>query len=88
MHRVLVEKYQISIIPKLVVVGRDGEVVTSKGRKDVQDKGIIAFRGWHSAMTAAAKKADQQQQLLEQIEAEERAAQQATEQASAAVGEL
>ena len=67
----LVEKYKISIIPKLVIIRPDGEVVTTKGRKDVQDKGLISFRGWHSAMIAATKKADQQQQLLEQLEADE-----------------
>nr|KAG5700119.1 hypothetical protein BaRGS_029869 [Batillaria attramentaria] len=67
----LTEKYKVSIIPKLVVIRPDGEVITAKGRKDVQDKGLISFRGWHSSMLAAAKKADQQQQqLLEMMEAE------------------
>ena len=73
------EKYKISIIPKLVIIGPDGDVVTTKGRKDVQDKGLISFRSWHSAMVAAAKKADQQQQLLQQFEAGEAEAEQAVE---------
>ena len=73
MCRSLVEKYKISIIPRLVIIGPDGEIITSRGRKDIQDKGLISFRGWYSSMMAAAKKADQQNQLLEQIETEEEA---------------
>ncbi|KAL8562322.1 hypothetical protein ACOMHN_037278 [Nucella lapillus] len=90
MKESLVEKFHISLIPKLMVVRPDGEVITPKGRKDVQDKGLTCFRGWHSAMLAAAKKADQQQQqqqqqqqmLLEQLEAEEMARAAADDEAS------
>ncbi|XP_076462942.1 nucleoredoxin-like protein 2 [Babylonia areolata] len=83
MKESLVEKFHVSVIPKLIVLRPDGEVITTKGRKDVQDKGLISFRAWHSAMLAAAKKADQQnqqqqQQLQEQMEAEERSAAEAS----------
>lgn len=38
--------YKITAIPKLIVVRDNGTVITEKGRKDIQDKGIICFRGW------------------------------------------
>ena len=46
--RTLINKYSIRSIPKLVVIRADGEVVTMRGRKDVQDKGIVCFRNWLS----------------------------------------
>ncbi|XP_064607217.1 nucleoredoxin-like protein 2 [Liolophura sinensis] len=42
----LKEKYCVNVIPKLIVLRPSGEVITPTGRKDVQDKGIIAFRSW------------------------------------------
>lgn len=39
-------KYNVTAIPRFIVIHPDGEVITAKGRKEVQDKGIIAFRNW------------------------------------------
>ena len=38
--------FKITAIPKLIVVRDNGTIITEKGRKDIQDKGIICFRGW------------------------------------------
>ncbi|KAK3792536.1 hypothetical protein RRG08_011987 [Elysia crispata] len=46
----LAEKYSISVIPKLVVIQPSGDVITSKGRKDVQDKGVVCMRAWQAGM--------------------------------------
>ncbi|WAR23009.1 NXNL2-like protein [Mya arenaria] len=51
-------KYNVTAVPKLIIVSRGGEVVTAKGRKEVQDKGVIAFRNWQQA--AATLEAKQQ----------------------------
>ena len=39
-------KYNITAVPKLIIVHRNGDVITSKGRKEVKDKGVICFRNW------------------------------------------
>jgi nucleoredoxin len=44
--RKLKTKYDIKAIPKLIVIRDNGTVITEKGRKDIQDKGMICFRGW------------------------------------------
>ncbi|XP_067678658.1 nucleoredoxin-like protein 2 [Haliotis asinina] len=49
----LADKFNINAIPKLVVLRPDGEVITMRGRKDVQDKGMICFRSWQSAASLA-----------------------------------
>lgn len=62
----LMDKYNITTIPKLIIIRSEGEVITTKGRKDIQDKGLISFRAWHAAMLAAVKKEHQQQELMNQ----------------------
>lgn len=42
-------KYNVTAVPKFFIINKDGEIITSKGRKEVQDKGIIAFRNWQQA---------------------------------------
>ncbi|ESO88128.1 hypothetical protein LOTGIDRAFT_78255, partial [Lottia gigantea] len=42
----LTSTYHITAIPKLVVIRANGEVITLRGRKDVQDKGTSCFRSW------------------------------------------
>lgn len=54
-------KYNVTAVPKFIIINKDGEVITSKGRKEVQDKGIIAFRNWQqAAITHEAKLAQAQ----------------------------
>nr|XP_009935003.1 PREDICTED: nucleoredoxin-like protein 2 [Opisthocomus hoazin] len=42
----LKKKYNITAIPKLVIVKQTGEVITDKGRKQIRDKGLSCFRNW------------------------------------------
>ncbi|ELU18880.1 hypothetical protein CAPTEDRAFT_180186 [Capitella teleta] len=42
----LVERYGVGSVPKLIVISGKGEVITKKGRKEIQDKGIVACRNW------------------------------------------
>ncbi|NXF40920.1 NXNL2 protein, partial [Nyctibius bracteatus] len=42
----LKKKYNITAIPKLVIVKQTGEVITDKGRKEIRDKGLSCFRNW------------------------------------------
>lgn len=37
------------MVPKLVVINQSGDVITEKGRKEVEDRGIVAFKAWQSA---------------------------------------
>ncbi|KAJ8306620.1 hypothetical protein KUTeg_017165 [Tegillarca granosa] len=64
--------FNISAVPKLIIVKDDGDIITTKGRKEVQDKGIICFRNWQSV---AGIKDGQKKKVLfkmrdEQIETE------------------
>ena len=47
--RQLTERFKIDCVPKLVIVTINGDIVTTRGRKEVQDRGIIAYRSWMSA---------------------------------------
>ncbi|XP_006001420.1 nucleoredoxin-like protein 2 [Latimeria chalumnae] len=42
----LKKKYNITAIPKLVIVKQNGEVITDKGRKQIRDLGLNCFRNW------------------------------------------
>ncbi|XP_069481760.1 nucleoredoxin-like protein 2 [Ambystoma mexicanum] len=42
----LKKKYNITAIPKLVIVKQSGEVITDKGRKQIRDRGLACFRTW------------------------------------------
>lgn len=42
----LKQRYQITAVPKLVIVKENGEVITDKGRKQIRDKGLACFRTW------------------------------------------
>ena len=46
------DKFQVNAVPKLIIVKPSGEVITWKGRKEVQDRGIAAYRTWfdHSGL--------------------------------------
>ncbi|KAK6179960.1 hypothetical protein SNE40_012202 [Patella caerulea] len=55
----LLNKYHITAIPKLVVIKEDGDTVTLKGRKDIQDKGMNCFRNWlNNSNVNSAEKAN------------------------------
>lgn len=41
------EKYGIQGIPALVVIKKDGTIVTENGRGDVEKKGVNAFKDWN-----------------------------------------
>ena len=47
LHRTLQKKYKVTAVPKLVVVTPEEEVITTYGRRDLQDKGIAAYRQWY-----------------------------------------
>ena len=39
------EKYRVNVVPKLVVVNTDdGEPISCMARKEIQDKGVAAYR--------------------------------------------
>lgn len=58
--RKLKTKYDIKAIPKLIVIRDNGTVITEKGRKDIQDKGMICFRGWLQKANLSASKPSKQ----------------------------
>ena len=33
-------------MPKLLIIAPSGELITDKGRKEVEDRGVAAFRSW------------------------------------------
>lgn len=47
--RVLKQRYQITAVPKLVIVKENGDVITDKGRKQIRDRGLACFRSWLDA---------------------------------------
>lgn len=44
--RQLMDKFAIGSVPKLIIVTSQGQIISTKGRKEVEDKGIVAFRAW------------------------------------------
>uniref|UniRef100_G3TPM6 Thioredoxin-like fold domain-containing protein n=1 Tax=Loxodonta africana TaxID=9785 RepID=G3TPM6_LOXAF len=42
----LKKRYDVTAIPKLVVVKQSGEVITDKGRKQIRERGLSCFRNW------------------------------------------
>ncbi|XP_037350439.1 nucleoredoxin-like protein 2 [Talpa occidentalis] len=42
-------RYNITAIPKLVVVKQNGEVITDKGRKQIRERGLACFQNWVEA---------------------------------------
>ncbi|KFO22152.1 nucleoredoxin-like protein 2 isoform X2 [Fukomys damarensis] len=42
----LKKRYNISATPKLVIVKQSGEVITSKGRKQIREQGLACFQNW------------------------------------------
>ncbi|XP_043832127.1 LOW QUALITY PROTEIN: nucleoredoxin-like protein 2 [Dromiciops gliroides] len=42
----LKKRYNITAIPKLVVVKQTGEVITDKGRKQIREQGLSCFQNW------------------------------------------
>ncbi|XP_004581196.2 nucleoredoxin-like protein 2 [Ochotona princeps] len=43
------KRYNITAIPKLVVVKQNGEVITSRGRQQIRERGLACFQGWVEA---------------------------------------
>ncbi|XP_035229749.1 nucleoredoxin-like protein 2 isoform X2 [Stegodyphus dumicola] len=43
----LKKKFNIQGIPTLVVIKKDGSVITTNGRSDVEKKGAAAFKEWN-----------------------------------------
>ncbi|XP_023931876.1 nucleoredoxin-like protein 2 [Lingula anatina] len=39
-------KYKVNAVPKLIILKPDGEVVTERGRAEVEEKGVAGFRNW------------------------------------------
>ena len=42
------ERFNVTTIPKLIIINSNGDVLTTRGRKEVTDRGIGAFRSWSS----------------------------------------
>lgn len=53
-------KYHVTAVPRFIVVHRDGEPITLKGRKEIHDKGVICFRNWQQASNIYEAKQSQQ----------------------------
>ncbi|XP_053394735.1 nucleoredoxin-like protein 2 [Mercenaria mercenaria] len=58
-------KYNVTAVPKFIIINKDGEVISLKGRKEVQDKGVIAFRNWAQASSIYEAKQSQNQTVAE-----------------------
>lgn len=58
-------QYDITAVPKLVVVRDDGEVLTMKGRKEVQDKGIVCYRNWQNLLASKSTKKSENPEMSE-----------------------
>ena len=44
------EQYSVTMVPKLVIIKPNGELVTDRGRKEVDDRGVSAYRSWSTAV--------------------------------------
>ncbi|XP_064652711.1 nucleoredoxin-like protein 2 [Lineus longissimus] len=47
------QQYNITAIPKLIVIKASGDVISQKGRKDIQEKGTTCFRVWAAGANVA-----------------------------------
>nr|XP_048303857.1 nucleoredoxin-like protein 2 [Myodes glareolus] len=45
----LKKRYDITVIPKLVVIKPNGAVITNKGRKQIRERGLACFQNWVEA---------------------------------------
>lgn len=45
----LKKRYDITVIPKLVVIKQNGAVITNKGRKQIRERGLACFQNWVEA---------------------------------------
>lgn len=45
----LKKRYQVTGIPTLVIVSREGDVITRNGRSEVAEKGPQVFQKWLAA---------------------------------------
>lgn len=45
----LKQRYNITAVPKLVIVKENGDVITDKGRKQIRDRGLACFGSWLDA---------------------------------------
>ncbi|XP_077886782.1 nucleoredoxin-like protein 2 [Ictidomys tridecemlineatus] len=45
----LKRRYDITAIPRLVILKPNGEVITSKGRKQIRERGLACFQSWVEA---------------------------------------
>ncbi|XP_025215990.1 nucleoredoxin-like protein 2 isoform X1 [Theropithecus gelada] len=43
------KRYNVTAIPKLVIVKQNGEVITNKGRKQIRERGLACFQDWAEA---------------------------------------
>ena len=48
-HSELRTRYHITATPKLVILKPSGEVITNKGRKQIQEQGRACFQDWVEA---------------------------------------
>ena len=38
------------MVPKLVIIKPSGDVITERGRKEISDRGVTAYRSWSMAV--------------------------------------
>nr|XP_012318845.1 nucleoredoxin-like protein 2 [Aotus nancymaae] len=43
------KRYNVTAIPKLVIVKQNGEVITNKGRKQIRERGLTCLQSWLEA---------------------------------------
>ncbi|XP_008587857.1 PREDICTED: nucleoredoxin-like protein 2 [Galeopterus variegatus] len=48
-RRELKKRYNITALPKLVIVKQNGEVITHRGCKQIRERGLACFQTWVEA---------------------------------------
>ena len=46
------------MIPKVIIVDSNGNLISEKGRREVEDRGVAAFRSWFNQSQVLAKTSD------------------------------
>lgn len=40
--------FEVAVVPKLIICSPSGDIISKKGRKEVEDRSVAAFRYWLS----------------------------------------
>ena len=61
--RDLTDRFKATGIPSLVVVTRDGQLITNNGRSEVSEKGTKVFQQWLAVSLASSFTSDIQENI-------------------------